>query len=80
MLILSRRNGESIRIGDEVTITILQSKGGQVRIGIDAPREVAVHREEVYHRLSQELPENCEPAVATQSHAEPEGLRQRELA
>jgi len=59
MLILSRRNGESIRIGDEVTITILQVKGGQVKIGINAPREVAVHREEVYKRLSEDLPETC---------------------
>ena len=59
MLILSRRNGESIRIGDEVTITILQVKGGQIKIGINAPREVAVHREEVYRRLSEELPQNC---------------------
>jgi len=56
MLILSRRIGESIRIGDEVTITILQIKGGQVKIGINAPKEVAVHREEVYERLTQELP------------------------
>lgn len=56
MLILSRRSGESIRIGDEVTITILQIKGGQIKIGINAPKEIAVHREEVFQRLAQELP------------------------
>jgi len=53
MLILSRRNGESIRINDDVSITVLQVKGGQVKLGINAPREVAVHREEVYERLAQ---------------------------
>lgn len=51
MLILSRRQDEAIRIGDEVTITILSVKGKQVRIGIDAPFDVAVHREEIYDRI-----------------------------
>jgi carbon storage regulator len=63
MLILSRRNGESIRIGDEVTITVLQCRGGQVKIGINAPRDVAVHREEVYERLKQDLPQSCASGV-----------------
>ena len=52
MLILSRRCGESIRIDDNVSITVLQLKGGQIKIGIDAPREVAVHREEVFERIA----------------------------
>jgi len=51
MLILSRRTDESIRIGDEVTITILSVKGKQVRIGITAPPDVSVHREEIYQRI-----------------------------
>lgn len=51
MLILSRRTDESIVIGDDVTITILSVKGKQVRIGITAPSEVSVHREEIYERI-----------------------------
>lgn len=51
MLILSRRTDESIVIGDEVTITILSVKGKQVRIGITAPPDVSVHREEIYQRI-----------------------------
>jgi carbon storage regulator len=51
MLILSRRSGESVKIGDEITLTVLGVKGPQVRIGFTAPRNVAVHREEIYHRI-----------------------------
>ena len=50
MLILTRRVGESLLVGDDVTITVLGVKGNQIRIGVDAPRDVAVHREEVLHR------------------------------
>lgn len=53
MLILTRRVGETIMIGDEVTVTVLGVKGNQVRIGTDAPRDVAVHREEIYNRIKE---------------------------
>ncbi|MDH3693406.1 MAG: carbon storage regulator CsrA [Gammaproteobacteria bacterium] len=53
MLILTRRTGESVNIGDDIQFTILSVKGNQVRIGIDAPKDVAVHREEIYQRIKQ---------------------------
>jgi carbon storage regulator len=54
MLILSRRPGESVKIGDEMTVTVLGVRGAQVRLGFAAPQDVAVHREEVYLRLQTE--------------------------
>ncbi len=54
MLILTRRTGETLRIGDDVTLTILGIKGNTVRVGISAPKDVAVHREEVYLRIKDE--------------------------
>jgi carbon storage regulator len=54
VLILTRRIGETLMIGDEVKVTVLGVKGNQVRIGVDAPRDVSVHREEIYDRIKEE--------------------------
>jgi carbon storage regulator len=54
MLILTRRVGETLMVGDDITVTVLGVKGNQVRIGVNAPRDVAVHREEIYDRIKSE--------------------------
>ena len=62
MLILTRRVGETLMIGDDVTVTVLGVKGNQVRIGVNAPRDVAVHREEIYERIRHEKTQAGESA------------------
>ena len=58
MLILTRRIGESIKIGDDITATIMGIKEGQTRIGVDAPRDIPVHRREIYDRIRRGEPQN----------------------
>lgn len=61
MLILTRRIGETLMIGDEVTVTVLGVQGQQVRIGVNAPKEVSVHREEIYAKIQGEKAANVTP-------------------
>lgn len=60
MLILTRRVGETLMVGDDITVTILGVKGNQVRIGVNAPKDVPVHREEIYKRIQLELQHQTE--------------------
>ena len=64
MLILTRRVGETLKIGDEVTVIMLGVKGNQVRIGVNAPRDVTVHREEIYERIKREQEREQEEGTA----------------
>ena len=75
MLILTRRVGETVMIGNEVTVTVLGVKGNQVRMGINAPRTVAVHREEIFERIKHE---EQDPEFVT--NAEPKGTDQSRLS
>ena len=60
MLILTRRVGETLMVGDDVTITVLGVKGNQVRLGVNAPRDIAVHREEIYQKIQSEKSSDAE--------------------
>ena len=64
MLVLTRKSGEGIIIGDDIKITVVELKGGGVRIGIDAPREMKVHRQEVFDRIKQENKEAAQWDIA----------------
>jgi len=70
MLILTRRAGETVMIGSDVTITVLGVKGNQVRIGINAPKDIAVHREEIYERIQSEQAGNSPAAPVDDNKSE----------
>ena len=67
MLILTRRVGESLMVGEEITVTVLGVKGNQVRIGVNAPRDVSVHREEIFNRIQSEKDTSTDKETVTQS-------------
>lgn len=67
MLILTRRLGETLIIGDDVQVTVLGVRGHQVRLGVNAPKEISVHREEIYRRIKEEGDRKVQPQVASDS-------------
>ena len=77
MLLLTRKLGENIRIGDDVKITIVEVKGNHVKLGIDAPPSVKVHREEIYERIQQENRRNQAQGAADATNAGPAGSNTR---
>jgi carbon storage regulator len=70
MLILTRRVGESLMIGDDVNVMVLGIRGNQVRIGVNAPREIAVHRQEIYERIQQEKAQRQQPEASQEQEPE----------
>ena len=77
MLILTRRVGETVMIGDEVTVTVLRVKGNQVRLGVNAPKSVSVQREEIFHRIKREGAEHG--THVQHDHLNPADLDQPEM-
>ena len=75
MLILTRRVGETVMIGEDVTVTVLRVKGNQVRLGVNAPKSISVQREEIFHRIKRESAESSEKVekaeTAEKAEAEP---------
>jgi len=72
VLILTRRVGETVMIGEDVTVTVLRVKGNQVRLGVNAPKSISVQREEIFHRIKRESAESSEKAEkAEKAEAEP---------
>lgn len=67
MLVLSRKQNESIKIGDNITLTVVEIRGNKVRLGIDAPDDVAVHRQEIWATIQAEKAQAPEPATSGQS-------------
>ena len=76
MLILTRRVGETVMIGDEVTVTVLRVKGNQVRLGVNAPKSVSVQREEIFHRIKREHGEGVEGEGEGESGPDDEPLNE----
>jgi len=71
MLILTRRTGETVMIGNEVTMTVIGVKGNQVRLGLTAPRTIPIHREEIYERIKRELQEDAQEPEPTKAELAP---------